>query len=106
MTDEELHDELITLLFAGHETTASALSWLFYWIHYAPEVEAKLRSELDFWGEGIEGINYQKVNNLSYLDAVVSETLRIYPVIAGVFARIPTQAISILGYKLLLLLLL
>lgn len=100
MTDEELHDELITLLFAGHETTASALSWLFYWIHYAPEVEAKLRSELDFWGEGIEGINYQKVNNLSYLDAVVSETLRIYPVIAGVFARIPTQAISILGYKL------
>ena len=38
MTDEELHDELITLLFAGHETTASGLAWLFYWIHYLPEV--------------------------------------------------------------------
>jgi len=34
MSDEELHDELITLLFAGHETTASALTWLFYWIQY------------------------------------------------------------------------
>jgi cytochrome P450 family 110 len=97
MTDEELHDELITLLFAGHETTASALSWLFYWIHYAPEVQAKLRSELDFWAESFD---YKEINNLSYLDAVAAETLRIYPVIAGAFARIPTQAISILGYKL------
>lgn len=97
MTDEELHDELITLLFAGHETTASALSWLFYWIHYTPEVQVKLRSELDFWGESID---YKEINNLFYLDAVVAETLRIYPVIAGAFARIPTQAISILGYKL------
>jgi cytochrome P450 len=97
MTDEELHDELITLLFAGHETTASALSWLFYWIHYTPEVQVKLRSELDFWGENID---YKEINNLSYLDAVVAETLRIYPVIAGAFARIPTQAISILGYQL------
>jgi cytochrome P450 family 110 len=97
MTDEELHDELITLLFAGHETTASALSWLLYWIHYAPEVQAKLRSELNLCGENID---YKKINHLSYLDAVVSETLRIYPVIAGAFARIPTQAISILGYQL------
>jgi cytochrome P450 len=38
MTDEELHDELLTLLFAGHETTASALSWALYWIDHLPEV--------------------------------------------------------------------
>lgn len=97
MTDEELHDELITLLFAGHETTASALSWLFYWVHYQPEVQTKLRSELDSLGRHTD---YRQINNLPYLSAVISETLRIYPVTAGAFARIPNQPTSILGYKL------
>ena len=96
MTDEELHDELITLLFAGHETTASALSWVFYWIHYVPEVQTKLRSELGSLGEA----DYKKINNLPYLNAVISETLRIYPVASSAFARIPTQPISILGHQL------
>ena len=97
MTDEELHDELITLLFAGHETTASALSWFFYWIHYLPNVQSKLRSELDSLEKAI---NYREINSLPYLSAVISETLRIYPVAAGAFARIPTEPTSILGYKL------
>ena len=97
MTDEELHDELITLLFAGHETTASALSWLFYWVHYLPEVQTKLRLELNSLRECTGD---RTVNNLPYLDAIISETLRIYPVTAGAFARIPNKPISVLGYEL------
>ena len=95
MTDEELHDELITLLFAGHETTASALAWLFYWVHYLPQVQQKLRFELE---------SHQKdpgdrtINNLPYLNAVVLETLRIYPIAMGTFARVLTQPMSIMGY--------
>jgi cytochrome P450 family 110 len=46
LNDVELRDELITLLFAGHETTASALSWALYWIAHLPEVRAKLLAEL------------------------------------------------------------
>ena len=95
MTDEELHDELITLLFAGHETTASALAWLFYWVHYLPEVQDKLRFELNSWDKSS---NYQSINNLTYLNAVISETLRIYPIAAGTFARLLTQPMSIMGY--------
>ena len=95
MTDEELHDELITLLFAGHETTASALAWLFYWVHYLPEVQDKLRFELNSWDKSS---NYQSINNLTYLNAVISETLRIYPIAAGTFARVLTQPMSIMGY--------
>ncbi|MDP8935784.1 MAG: cytochrome P450, partial [Cyanobacteriota bacterium] len=38
MSDVELRDELMTILFAGHETTATALAWALYWIHYIPEV--------------------------------------------------------------------
>lgn len=96
MTNEELHDELITLLFAGHETTASGLAWLFYWLHYLPEIQEKLRFELDYLDPNSD---YREINNLLYLDAVISETLRIYPIAAGTFARILTKPMSIMGYE-------
>ena len=47
MSDVELRDELMTILFAGHETTATALAWALYWIHYIPEVREKLLQELN-----------------------------------------------------------
>ncbi len=97
MSDEELQDELITLLFAGHETTASALTWLFYWIHYLPEVQEKLRFELDSIGKNPD---YKEINNLPYLDAVISETLRIYPIAPGTFGRLLTKPLSVMGYEL------
>ena len=50
MTDKELRDELITLLIAGHETTATALAWALYWLHRLPEVQKKLLEELDTLG--------------------------------------------------------
>ena len=96
LSDEELHDELITLLFAGHETTASALAWLFYWVHYIPDIRDKLCFELDNYGRKSD---YNVINNLPYLNAVISETLRIYPVGANAFARILTKPMSILGYN-------
>jgi cytochrome P450 len=95
MSDEELHDELITLLFAGHETTASALAWLFYWIHYLPEVKGKLQQELDSLGDNTD---YQIIANLPYLNATICETLRIYPIAAGTFARVLTQPMSIMDH--------
>lgn len=97
LTDEELHDELITLFFAGHETTASALAWLFYWIHYLPEVQEKLRFELKSCENSLD---FQEINNLAYLNAVVLETLRIYPIAAGTFARVLTKPMSVMGYDL------
>jgi len=54
LSDEELHDELMTLLIAGHETTASALTWAFYWLDYLPEVCSKLLQELDSLGDNPE----------------------------------------------------
>ncbi|MEM1427211.1 MAG: cytochrome P450, partial [Cyanobacteria bacterium P01_H01_bin.130] len=47
LTDGELRDELMTLLFAGHETTATAIAWGMYWLHANPHCLAKLREELD-----------------------------------------------------------
>lgn len=96
MTDVELRDELMTLLFGGHETTASALAWAFYWIHYLPEVGEKLLKELDSLGNDPEPMEIAK---LPYLSAVCSETLRFYPIILFSFGRIVKSPIEIMGYE-------
>ncbi|MEM7757736.1 MAG: cytochrome P450 [Cyanobacteria bacterium P01_A01_bin.40] len=41
MTDKEIRDAIMTLIFAGFETAAAALSWMLYWVHYIPEVSSK-----------------------------------------------------------------
>ncbi len=97
MSDEELHDELMTLLLAGHETTASALTWAFYWVDYLPEVRDKLLKELNNLGENPEP---NAIAKLPYLTAVCQETLRIYPIIANTVPRIVVSPIEIGGYKL------
>jgi cytochrome P450 len=96
MTDEELRDELMTLLVAGHETTATALSWALYWIHYLPEVHEKLMAELDALGSHPEPT---AIARLPYLNAVCQETLRIYPVVLFTFSRIVQAPIQIMGYQ-------
>ncbi|MDY7004063.1 MAG: cytochrome P450 [Cyanobacteriota bacterium] len=94
MSDRELHDELITLLLAGHETTATALAWAFYWIHRQPEIYNKLLSELDDLGDNPDPM---AVIKLPYLNAVCCETLRIYPVAIITSARITRSPITIMG---------
>jgi unspecific monooxygenase len=77
MTDIELRDELMTLLVAGHETTASSLAFALYWIHSQSGVREKLLAELDSLGETPDA---NAIFKLPYLNAVCSETLRLYPV--------------------------
>ena len=97
MSDEELHDELMTLLVAGHETTASALTWAFYWIDHLPEVREKLLQELNTIGVNPD---LSSVAKLPYLTAVCQETLRIYPIAMTAFVRIVKNPIKIMGYEL------
>ncbi|ELS04684.1 cytochrome P450 [Xenococcus sp. PCC 7305] len=96
MTDEELHDNLMSLLIAGHETTASALVWAFYWVNRDPEVRDNLRQELDSLGENPTPLEIAK---LSYLNAVCAETLRIYPIVPSAFIRVAKSPLEIMGYQ-------
>ncbi|MGK7914247.1 MAG: cytochrome P450 [Prochloraceae cyanobacterium] len=96
MTDEELRDEMITLLIAGHETTATALAWALYWIHKLPEVKERLLQEIDNLGDNPDPID---ASCLPYLTAVCQETLRIYPVVPISFARIANSNIEIMGHQ-------
>jgi cytochrome P450 family 110 len=96
MSDLELRDELMTLLIAGHETTSSALSWAFYWIHYTPNVLDKLQQELDTIDLNS---NPLKFSQLPYLNAVCQETLRYYPITVFTFSRILKSPFQIMGYQ-------
>jgi cytochrome P450 family 110 len=97
MSDAELRDELITLLVAGHETTASTLTWAFYWIDRLPEVRQKLLAELATLGKNPDPTT---VTKLPYLSAVCQETLRIYPIVMSATPRITRSPMSIMGYDL------
>ena len=96
MTDAELTDELLTILFAGHETTATTLSWAFYQIYQNPDVLEKLQVELKGLGENPNPLEIAK---LPYLSAVCQETLRMYPVLPVLFPRIALSPIKIAGIE-------
>jgi cytochrome P450 family 110 len=96
MSDQELRDELITLLVAGHETTATAITWALYWIHHLPSVKEKLLAELD----GLQPpFDPMAIARLPYLNAVCSETLRIYPVGFITELRITKAPIQVMDYE-------
>ncbi|MCC0178223.1 cytochrome P450 [Waterburya agarophytonicola K14] len=97
LQDIELRDELMTLMFAGHETTATAIAWSLYWVHRQPEIRTKLRAEIASLGTDPEPM---EIAQLPYLDAVCKETLRIYPVGMLTFPREVQKPLELIGYKL------
>ena len=97
MKDYELRDELMTLMLAGHETTATAIAWALYWVHRYPEIKAKLRAEIASLGTDPDPMELAK---LPYLDAVCKETLRIYPVAMLTLPRTVLEPTELMGYKL------
>lgn len=78
MSDPQLVNEIMTLIVAGHETTASTLNWVWYLLSQHPEAEAKLSCELEnlcspFFSE------FADLSKFTYVRQVIDETLRLYP---------------------------
>jgi len=80
-SDEELVEQVLTFLGAGHETTSVVSTWILMCLSQYPEIQEKLRQEIisNFGNASQEQFTYTAVNNLEYLDAVVKEVLRLYP---------------------------
>ena len=87
MTDRELRDELITLLVAGHETTATGLAWTFELLTHSRTCARALRASL-------------AAGDSAYLEAVVEESLRVKPVIAGVGRKVREEPVELGGYEI------
>jgi len=79
LTDQQLRDEVMTLLLAGHETTAMGLSWTFYLLSLHPGARRALEKELDAAPAGGNGAAAEDLHRLRYTRMVLDEALRLFP---------------------------
>ena len=98
LSEDEVRDELVTLLVAGHETTATGLAWALRWIAPNASLVARLRAELATATENGE-LSPEKVARLELLDGCVKEALRLSPVVPMV-ARVLQEPRRVLGHDL------
>lgn len=84
ITREHIREELMTFLFAGHETSALSMTWAIYHLHSNPETLTKLQSELD----GLPNKSAAAISTAPYLKACVQETLRIHPIVTETLRKL------------------
>lgn len=97
-TDRELHDEVLTFIFVGHETTALSLAWTWYLLAQNPDCEALALAEARAVVQG-EAPDLDELERLPYLKNVFLETLRLYPPVWGL-ARQTTREVEVRGVSL------
>ncbi len=97
MNDQEIVDNLLTFIAAGHETTALALTWTFYLLSLHPAIEARVLREIEDAG-GPHRIGPEGVASLAYTRQVISEALRLYPATPALL-RTPLAEGTIGGVK-------
>jgi len=97
LTAAEVHDHVMTLLMAGHETTANALTWTLYLLGRHPEVQGRLRAEIG----SLDGRPPQSgdLPSLAYTRAVISEAIRLYPP-AWIVGRTLTADLELADWRL------
>jgi cytochrome P450 len=98
MNEQQVHDEVVTMLNAGHETVATALTWTLYLISQHPEVERRFHAELD----EVLGGNVptsEHVAKLTYTQMVLEESMRLYPP-AWLFGRKAAADDELRGYHI------
>ncbi len=99
-SEEQLVDQLMTFLVAGHETTASALTWVTYLLAKNPKVQATLRAEIvSALPQDAQSVTATAIDGLRYLQAVCNETLRLYPPVA-LTVRVAVQDTTIVGHHI------
>ena len=98
MNDRQLRDEVITLYLAGHETTASLLTWSLYWLGRRPDIAQRVVAEMDAQlGDELPGM--ERLKGLAYTSRFINEVLRLYPP-AWTIARNAIEEDTVLGYRI------
>jgi cytochrome P450 len=99
MTDKEVRDEVVIIFIAGHETTAVAMTFVWYLLSQHPGVEAKLHQELDSVLAG-RAPAYEDIEKLAYTRMVIEESMRLYPPAPGLSVRQAQAADEIAGHAI------
>jgi cytochrome P450 len=97
-TDRNVRDQMVTMLLAGHDTTALALTYTWYLLARHPSAEARLHAELDDRIGG-DRPTFADVRGLTYTEAVLQEAMRLYPPVYAVF-REPQVDVRLGGYRI------
>ncbi|KAK7590720.1 hypothetical protein V9T40_002333 [Parthenolecanium corni] len=98
-TDSDLREEVNTFLFAGHDTVTVAASWAIYLIGSHPDVQEKIFQELNtVFGSSERPPSRADIHQLTYLDMVIKETLRLYPPVFSTLRTLSTD-MTFRGYK-------
>jgi cytochrome P450 len=98
MNDQQLRDEIITLMLAGHETTANTLSWTWMLLSQNPHVQEQLLAELQAVLAG-RLPTVEDIPHLRYTNFVIKESMRLYPAVA-IMARQVKTACELAGYQI------
>uniref|UniRef100_A0A669EV07 unspecific monooxygenase n=1 Tax=Oreochromis niloticus TaxID=8128 RepID=A0A669EV07_ORENI len=97
LTDHEILSQAMIFLFAGYETTSSSLTFLSYNLATNPRVMKKLQEEVDATFPNKAPIQYQELMQMEYLDCVINESLRLFP-IASRLERVAKASVEINGF--------
>ncbi|XP_056662450.1 cytochrome P450 3A4-like isoform X4 [Monodelphis domestica] len=96
LSDEEILAQSIIFIFAGYESTSSVLCFLFYQLATNPGIQEKLQKEIDAFLPNKEAVTYDALVQMEYLDMVINENLRLYP-ITGRIERIAKKPVELNG---------
>ena len=97
MNNDELCDEIITLVVVGYQTISITITWALYWIHQLPEIKVNLLEELKSLKDDSD---LMAIFRLPYLTAVCQETLRFYPTVIIGLTRMTKYPLEFMGYSL------
>ncbi len=99
MTAQEVRDQIVTIYIAGHETTAVAMSWIWYVLSQHPAEEAKLHEELDAVLGG-RAPGQEDIDKLVFTRRIVDEAMRLYPPAPGLSSRAVRESDELCGVKI------
>lgn len=100
LSDVDIREEVDTFMFGGHDTTSSAISFILYNLAKHPDVQRKVYEEVcNQFGDSHERVTLKDLNSLRYLDLVIKESLRLYPIVPY-FGRKLREDVTVNGFTL------
>uniref|UniRef100_A0A0N4ZAR6 Cytochrome P450 n=1 Tax=Parastrongyloides trichosuri TaxID=131310 RepID=A0A0N4ZAR6_PARTI len=100
LSEEDLREEVETFMFAGHDTTSSLHTFLWWSLACHPEIQERVYEEIyDIFGDEERDVTPEDVNQLTYTEMVIKETLRRYPTIPFIVRRLQNE-VEVCGYTI------